>query len=197
MLEAMVAVDPEILANAGGLQATFLAHRGALLRFLRARDCDEADDLLQELWLKVVGQKSGPIDDSISYLFQMANNLVLDRHRAAQRRLRREGEWEYQATNLTGHGSEALPDRALIAREQLRAVEVALSELGGRTAVIFLRFRADGVGQRQIAEEMGISLSAVEKHLQKAYRAIMRLQVDAELEVPCRPIPKGADDVGG
>jgi RNA polymerase sigma-70 factor (ECF subfamily) len=41
-----------------------------------------------------------------------------------------------------------------------------------RTRAIFRRFRLDGEPQRRIAEDIGISVSAVEKHLARAYEAI-------------------------
>jgi RNA polymerase sigma-70 factor (ECF subfamily) len=47
-----------------------------------------------------------------------------------------------------------------------------LRSLGERTDYIFRRHRVEGIPQRDIAAELGISLSAVEKHLQRAYRAV-------------------------
>ena len=40
----------------------------------------------------------------------------------------------------------------------------------------FVLFRVEGVPQRDIATQLGISLSAVEKDLQRAYRAIADLK---------------------
>jgi RNA polymerase sigma-70 factor (ECF subfamily) len=53
---------------------------------------------------------------------------------------------------------------------------------GERTDHIFRRHRVEGASQKEIAKELGISLSAVEKHLQKAYRALidLRRRLDAE-----------------
>ena len=57
-----------------------------------------------------------------------------------------------------------------------------MQRLARRGQLVFRRFRVEGVSQRQIADELGISLSAVEKHLQKAYRALIevRRRLDAE-----------------
>lgn len=107
----------------------------------------------------------------------MANNLMFDIRRAATRRRRRDHDWAELSLADTELG-----DRLLIAREQLRAIDLALSELGARTDRIFRRFRLEGVSQNQIADEMGISLSAVEKHLQKAYRALLRFKDEFDAE---------------
>ena len=51
-----------------------------------------------------------------------------------------------------------------------------IADLGERTDTIFRRFRVEGVGQKRIAEELGISINTVEKHLQRAYRALVGLR---------------------
>jgi RNA polymerase sigma factor (sigma-70 family) len=168
--------------QAGGLEAAFLDNRAALLRFLRARGAgDAAEDLLQELWLKAVIQPSGPISQPLAYLYRMANNLMLDRLRSELRSRRREQEWTEAATP-PDRAMSASGERVLLAQEELRAVEATLSALGERTDAIFRRFRLDGATQHQIAQEMGISLSAVEKHLQKAYRALVELRSRPDAE---------------
>jgi RNA polymerase sigma factor (sigma-70 family) len=155
------------------LQAVFLNHREALLRFLRARGAaDNAEDILQDLWLRMEDMESTSIDSPLPYLYRAANNLMHDRYRTSQRARKRDNEWS-EVTHGTGGASDIpLPDRALAARQQLAAVEARIGKEGARVFRIFRRFRIDGIGQRQIAEEMGISLSAVEKDLQKAYRAL-------------------------
>lgn len=167
-----------------GLAAVLLANRAALLRFLRSRGADDAaEDLLQELWLKASAGAAQPIADPLAYLYRTAANLLLDRKRAELRRRRREDGWANPAGGEPGEASDVdCAERAALAREELRRVESALAALGPRTEAIFRRFRLDGAGQRQIAEEMGISLSAVEKHLRKAYRALvdLRRRLDAE-----------------
>ena len=47
---------------------------------------------------------------------------------------------------------------------------------------VFRRYRLDGMGQAAIARDLGVSLSSVEKDLQKAYRALaeLKMQFDAE-----------------
>ena len=67
-------------------------------------------------------------------------------------------------------------ERVLIARERLRQIDRVLESLGARTEYVFRRHRVDEIGQREIAAELGITLSAIEKHLQKAYKAVAAAQ---------------------
>ncbi len=155
------------------LQAVFLSQRDAMLRFLRARGAvDNAEDILQDLWLRLADLDESTIVSPAAYLYRAANNIMHDRHRSNQRSRRRDSEWS-DIERGTGEASDLpLPDRALIARQQLNQVEARISKEGPRIFEVFRRFRVDGVGQRQIAAELGISLSSVEKDLQKAYRAL-------------------------
>ena len=165
-----------------GIEAVFLNNRKALLRFLRAGGEDDAEDLLQELWLQVSSRPATPIAEPAAYLYRMANNLMLSRRRSHYRRHRREQNWVNAGTPDDLASSVESGERVLLGREQIRAVEATLSGLGEKTDRIFRRFRLEGFSQQEIAREMGISVSAVEKHLQKAYRALLeiRKQIDAE-----------------
>jgi RNA polymerase sigma-70 factor (ECF subfamily) len=90
--------------------------------------------------------------------------------------MRRDGDW-VDAAALTGDaGAFASPERILGDALDLHAANRTLAQLGERTELIFRRFRLEGVTQREIASELGLSVSAVEKHLQKAYRALLELK---------------------
>lgn len=160
-----------------GLEAVFLSSRDRLLAFLRAHGAgDAAEDLLQELWLKVSSAPAGPIAQPLSYLYRAANNLMLDRYRSQQQASKRDQDWTEAATTVPGQSDEPSTERRLIAREQLRLAQAALDSLGERPAAIFRRHRIDGVGQREIAGEFGISISTVESDLRRAYRAMIELR---------------------
>jgi RNA polymerase sigma factor (sigma-70 family) len=162
-----------------GLQRVILNERSRLLRFLAARGVgDDAEDALHDLWQRVAAAPSQPIADPLSYLFRAAENLVRDRRRSAVSRDRRHHDW-YETSP-----SEEQPtgERGLIARERLREVQSTLAALGPRVELVFRKCRLDGLGQVAIARELGVSLSSVEKDLQKAYRALAQLRTKFDAE---------------
>lgn len=169
---------------ATGLSAIFLENRPALLRFLRARGAgDDAEDLLQDMWMKLEAKDLGPVADPLPYLYRMANNLVLDRYRSATRRERREQDWSESGGGVMADPSEDVAiDERLILAERLEQARTVLRALGPRVELVFRRFRIEGVGQRLIAEELGVSLTTVEKDLQKAYRAMIALKQKLDTE---------------
>lgn len=160
-----------------GLRAIFIANRDKLLRFLLAHGAaDAAEDLLQELWIRVSTGSTAPVAHPLSYLYRAANNLMLDRYRSTQQAVRRDGEWVETRTTAPDISDSPSAERALIAREQLRLAEQAIEALGPRAATAFRRHRLDGVPQKVIARELDVSLSTVEADLRKAYAAMIELR---------------------
>jgi RNA polymerase sigma factor (sigma-70 family) len=164
----------------GGLQRVILNERSRLLRFLAARGAGEdAEDALHDLWQRVASVPHQPIADALPYLFRAAENLMRDRRRSAVSRGRRQQEW-HQAWVPEEEAPKS--EQSLIAREQLRRVEETLAALGPRADAVFRRYRLDGIGQAEIARDLGVSLSSVEKDLQKAYRALGELKANFDAE---------------
>lgn len=167
-----------------GLEGAFLAHRDALLRFLRARGGGEsAEDLLHEVWLRLKQAKTGPVAAPLAYLYRIANTVMIDRYRSERQAVRREHDWAeaMAGTDLTT-AQAPLPDRELIAREQLDRVAAAIDGLGPRASAVFRRHRIDGQAQRLVAQEFGVSVSTVEADLRAAYALIARIREDADEE---------------
>jgi len=172
------------MGMASGLSAIFLENRAALLRFLRARGAGEdAEDMLQDMWMKLQIKDLGPISDPLPYLYRMANNLMLDRYRSATRRERREQDWAGGADGVMADPTDSVPvDERMVMEERLEQAREVLRSLGPRVELVFRRFRIEGVGQKLIAEELGVSLTTVEKDLQKAYRAMLALKQRLDTE---------------
>ena len=166
------------------LQTLILTMRPSLVRFLakRGASIDEAEDLAQDLFLKAADLDGRPIVEPSAYLYRMADNRFLDRRRSASLRQRREEDWAGQPGDSGPAIGQAGVDDELDARRSLEVVEEALASLPDRTADIFCRFRINGERQKAIAAELGISVSAVEKHLQRAYDVVLRARarIDAE-----------------
>ena len=156
---------------AGGLRAVFLDERPMLLRLLTARlgSPDEAEDALQDMWLKLEQVPARPIAQPAAYLYRMASNLAADRRRSATRRMVRDTDW----VEVQPRAEEQPPiERALIARERLRHVEAALASMPERMALAFRMFRFEERPRKEIAQHLVITVSGVEKLLERAYRHI-------------------------
>jgi RNA polymerase sigma factor (sigma-70 family) len=167
---------PETPAN--GLEAVFSEMRPALIRRALAMGAaGDAEDVVQDVWLKLRSNQ-GPIASPHAYLLKMVYTAVLDRRRGARRAAMRDTAWSTPVNMPEGQATDGEAERRLIAVQTLREVEARLEALGDPAAAIFRRHRIDGVPQRRIAEEFGMGLSTVEKHLRRAYALLLDLQED-------------------
>jgi RNA polymerase sigma factor (sigma-70 family) len=177
-------------SDRSGLLQVLEDNRAMLLRFLtaRTRDPSLAEDLLQDIWIKIDSHAvSGPIDNPSGYLFKMCENMVRDARRSEDRKRARETAWLEAGSDPVAERSDPLsPEKIMIERDELRHMLRELDKLPDRTRQIVIDFRLNDITQKQIAANLGISISAVEKHLQRAYRVIMdyREKNDAGLNRP-------------
>lgn len=156
-----------------GLEATFLENRDKLLHFLRARGAgDAAEDLVQEVWLKISRAAPGPVAAPLSYLFRTADLLMIDRFRSTRQSGTRERDWTEAHADEAGASPEPSAERRLSAAQEAGRVLSLLESLGPRVSATFRRHRIDGMAQKQVAAELGVSLSTVESDLRVAYRAL-------------------------
>ncbi|MBS0503763.1 MAG: RNA polymerase sigma factor [Proteobacteria bacterium] len=160
-----------------GLAALFEAHRAELLRFLAARtgNAVEAEDLAQELWLRAHRAPSGPVANGRAYLFRVANNLVLDQVRERVRRQKRDHSWhaaEYGEPGTAGDAPDARADieGAAFEREEAALLASAIANLPEGARRAFRLHKIDGLSHAEVAAELGISKSGVEKHIALAMR---------------------------
>ena len=175
-------------ARPGGLHALFDLHRADLLRFLKARcgDGAMAEDLLQDLWLKLSRPLGGPVQNGRAYLFRMANNLVLDGARGRARAMRRDRDW----IEVDGAMPEDRPDPAdnaedmLVRQQEAGVLHRAIDALppGARRALWL--YRIEEHSQAEVAGIMRISRSGVEKHLAVAMRHLRDWLAEAGMMPP-------------
>ncbi len=103
---------------------------------------------------------------SRGYVFQTAASVLADR---ARRRDSRQADAHFPF-DPDRHGDEELdPHRQLSGKEDLRAAVAALLALPERTRTIFVLHRLEGQKYRDVATQLGISVSAVEKHSRETY----------------------------
>jgi RNA polymerase sigma factor (sigma-70 family) len=150
------------------LETTIVNYRPALVAYFarRVSSPEEAEDLAHEVLIRLLGrQTTANITEIRPYVFEVAKNVLIDRGRRNRVRC------------TTSHEplSDAIPDadhpeceRAIMAREQVERVRTSLLELPDRTRSIFILRRLEGMKHQEIAGNLGVSLSTVEKHVRLA-----------------------------
>jgi len=146
------------------LDAIFRRYRRPLLAFFRRRiGGEECDDLAQEVLLRLARRGAGDEIRAIEpYVFQTANNVLTDhfRSRAARAHDLTESYAEEQHAP-----ADFSPERVLLGKEEVGRLRDAIEALPERARQALILFRFEGMKQAEIARHMGISVSAVEKHI--------------------------------
>lgn len=156
------------------LDALYRDHSPRLLRSISRRmsSRDEARDLVHEIFLRIARLGSSrplKLDRPEAYLSRMATNLLRDLARTASRH-----QTDRHVT--VDEQSLAGPDqhKQLESRDMLRRMEAAMLKLRPITREIFMAHRLDGLSYAEIAEQTGLSIKGVEKHMSKAIAQITR-----------------------
>ncbi|KPX74847.1 RNA polymerase sigma-70 family protein [Pseudomonas syringae pv. maculicola] len=146
----------------------FLAQRAVLLRTLQRMvgNPSTAEDLLHETWLRVSrALTEHPVDHLEPFVFQTARNLALDHLRARRIHARTlvedvsPGQLERVVAQL------GKPEDAAHAKRLLESLSASLSTLSPRQQKIFTLSRLNGCSYLEIAEQLQVSASTVQKEL--------------------------------
>ncbi len=145
----------------------------SLLRYFsrRVRDQAEIEDLVQEVFVRLVRRRDALDMDRVrGYIFQTASSVLIDwlRQPAVKRAA------VHQQFDADTHGGCAIaPDRVLQGRQDLQRAMDIVARLPERTHTVFILCRFEGMTYSEIAQCIGVSVSAVEKHMRRAMLALI------------------------
>ncbi len=149
----------------------FSKYRRPIVGFCRRmlRDSGRAEEAAQEVFLRIYRAKDRyePSADFRYYIYRIATNVCLNGLRTRDR-LVKETDPEQTTTERVVDDAAVLPDDALAAGRLQHEIAAAIDKLphAQRTAFVLLRWH--DLSYEAIAAEMGISVSAVKSHLNRA-----------------------------
>ena len=157
----------------------YLERRTDLVRFftMRLRSPAAAEDLVQDIYVRLSGlEQTAEIQNPVAYLYRLGSNLMLDKIRGERRTAHRDGAWlEVQTTRVGGQevSGEPSAEAAVAARQRLALLTEALKELSPQTQRVFRMHKFEGLSHPEVAVALGISRSAVEKHMMAALKHLL------------------------
>lgn len=157
------------------LVRAFFEKRENLVLFLaaRTRDMATAEDLAQDLYLKIAALPPETAKSPSALLYRMAGNLLIDHVRSRQRSARREGQWRMDMRVADGGeevAQEPPADEVVIGRERARMLAEAVAALPPKMGQAFRLHKLEGKSQAETAQAMGVSVKMVEQHISAALK---------------------------
>ena len=124
---------------------------------------DQAEDLTQEAFIKLWQNcASVPIEKAKSYLYTIANNSSLNE--VKHKKVVLEYEKNFNGPVQTNENPEFILEEKQLKSKLLKAID----DLNETQRIAFLMHRIDGKKYSEIAEELNISVKAVEKRIHLA-----------------------------
>ncbi|MFT4178506.1 MAG: RNA polymerase sigma factor [Thermomonas sp.] len=157
-------------ADAHDFTALALEYRPRLIRYFRHHlgTPDDAEDMAQDTLIRAIRSPSiTGVANMEAFLLTIAGNLLRDR-------IRRERASHSRQHVSIDDAAEDLPtedihaERVYQDKARLKCFLDALEQLPPRCQQVFLLQRYDGLTYSAIAGQLGISVSAVEKHMMRA-----------------------------
>lgn len=140
--------------------------------FIRVRlgDAGEAEDVLHEAFMAVLRERErrGEVRSFRAWLYQVANNLCLNRVRARRRAGRAEEALERTAP---ADGAPAAAEEALEGQERARHLHRAVLRLPEALADVY-RLRASGMSNDEVAQALEIPVGTVKSRMHEMVKRL-------------------------
>ncbi|MFT3803619.1 MAG: sigma-70 family RNA polymerase sigma factor [Burkholderiaceae bacterium] len=159
------------------VHALYRDHHGWLQGWLRKRlgNGFDAADLAHDTYVRVLASGlAPPPEESRRYLTQIAKGLAIDLHR----RRRIEAAYLETVALLAPADAPSEETRAMIV-QTLVELDALLRRLPARSRQAFLLHKLDGLSYREIAQQLGVSVSSVEKYIAAGLRACYEFRYPA------------------
>lgn len=130
----------------------------------------EIEDLRQEVFVKVYESARNEIPAAPrQFVLQMAQNILFVRKRR-DKVIPIGSLTDLDALNP--ESDEPSPERRTAALQEVERLQVALNNLPGRCREVVVLRKVRGLGQREVARQLGIEENTVEQHLSKGLRLL-------------------------
>jgi len=159
------------------VELLFTSHFKTLVNYLRKKNnsSEDAEDIAHNAFIRIhTAKEKDNISNPQAYLYRTASNILIDmkrRERIEHQYLRDSASMmtESDSTNAPTHNQPG-PDRIVSAQNDLRCVESAIESLPQNCRQAFLLHRVKGMSYEDIAINLGVSVSSVEKYILQALK---------------------------
>ncbi len=170
-----------------------LPMEAALTRFLRRnwRDDAEISDLRQDVYVRIYESAAKAMPDLVKpFVFATARNLLIDRARRTQI-VSIEVIADLDALDFSA--DELTPERHAAGRGELRLLQTALDALPSKCRRVVEMRKIDGLSQREVALQLGITEDTVERQVSRGVRALADALLSGGVQLHTKAFDRAVD----
>lgn len=145
------------------IRSLFEKYQTDVLRFVRAKfgNCQDAEDIVQDTFYNVLRRENfDGLENPQAYIYKTANNLALNR-------IRSQAQHNNYLKSLQPEDDIDSFERSIFALQDLENIHDALARFPKKYRTTFVMSRVQNKTYSEISQELGISVSTVEKHIIK------------------------------
>jgi RNA polymerase sigma-70 factor (ECF subfamily) len=176
--------------EAGAFDILYTRHKGAVYRYLRRHAQEHADELAQDVWMRVINARAGYDVRArfTTWLYTIAHNRLMDHFRARGR----DGERLLVHPAGADEDADALleaqphpdppPERLLERREAAARILAALDALPDAQREAFVLQQEGGLSVEEIAQATGVNRETAKSRLRYALGKLRTALADLRQE---------------
>ena len=163
--EGLIHPNKNVLREKESVADAFYKNEGPLKTFIsrfmyRPQD---VDDIAQETFVRAFkAEKKGVIEHPKAYLYRVARNLAL---KELTKKSVKMTSFIEDSCSPEVLGSDEDVEKQVGTLEKLARVKTAIAELPPHCQRVFIMRKVYGFSHKEISQELGISVSTVEKHI--------------------------------
>lgn len=132
---------------------------------------ENAEDVTQEVYLKLTSlSEAFTIHQPLAYCFQVVRNMAIDYRR---RQMLESKLFAADEEGVRVPSARGTPERIAMGRQNIGVVAKVLDQLPQRTRRVFEMYRLEGLTQREIGAQLGVSAALVNSLIREATDALM------------------------
>lgn len=173
-------LSPDVKRRLAAVESAFRLHSRLLIGWLAKKFSDEtiARDIAQDAFLRVWrSAHKTEIEDPRALIFKTATNLAANEFNA--RRRFRENHVDPASVSSADHiemvaDDDPSPERIASARQDYEACLEVIEKLPEKVRTAFIKSRFEALTYREIADQLNVSESSVEKYIITALNGLRR-----------------------
>ncbi|WP_281986269.1 RNA polymerase sigma-70 factor [Aquimarina aggregata] len=131
---------------------------------------EDAEEIIQDVFLKAWKKRKKITSNINGYLFKITKNSCLDYLRSKKHKLSRTNNM-VQLEAFLNHNALSDKDTSTILEKELELrIQASISLLPEKCQEVFVKSRIEGLKNKEISNELDISIKTVENHMSKAIR---------------------------